>query len=171
MSARLTLSRSTAGGFLRDASEEGLLIGLSDPLLELGGDATVEVACPSSGLRIFRAAEVRRDVDAARNVVVALRLLDPPGEGATAAGTAPAPRDRPGGRAAPARPRAVVRADLSALGGQAWELAVCAPTAGVPDDLTRWLTALAAEVGAPAPEPPRTPRELLEAIRLLVTAS
>jgi hypothetical protein len=168
MSASLTRGRSSAGGFVRDASELGLLIGLTEPLLELRGDATVEIAFPSTGPRGFRVAEVRRDVDAAGDVLVAVRLLEPPGVGLAVARATPEPPGWLGDPAAGrARPRAVVRADICALGGAAWELAMSSPAAGVPDPLVRWLASLAAEIGAPAPEPPRTARGLLDAIRLV----
>jgi hypothetical protein len=168
MSARLARGRSSAGGFVRDASELGLLIVLTEPLLELRGNTSVDVALPSTGPRRFRVAEVRRDVDAKGGVLVALRLLDPPGKGAAAAPTAPEPPGWPGGRTAGrARPRAVVRAEMRALGGAGWELAMSSPAAEVPDSLARWLADLAAEVGAPAMEPPRTARHLLAAIERL----
>jgi hypothetical protein len=168
MSASLTRGRASAAGFVRDASELGLLIRLTEPLLELGGNATVEIAFPSRGPRGFRVAELRRDVDPAGDVLVALRLLDPPGVDAPVARTTEDPpgwlRDR---AAARVRPRAVVRADICALGGAAWELVMSSPAAGVPDPLARWLTSLAAEIGAPASEPPRTARGLLDAISLM----
>jgi hypothetical protein len=168
MSASLTRSRSSASGFVRDASELGLLIQLIEPLLELGGAARVEIAFPSTGPRGFRVAEVRRDVDPAGDVLVALRLLDPPGVGAAVARTTPEPPGWLGDRAAArVRPRAVVGADICALGGAAWELVMSSPAAGVPDPLARWLASLAAEIGAPAPQPPRTARGLLDAIRLV----
>lgn len=154
---------ATAHGMARDASESGVLIALRDHPPGLGGEGLAEIAFPS-GRRRLRVREIRREAAPDGQLLVALRLLDHPC-GAGAAG-----EDRPARPAWPAcaarRPRAVVRADLRALGAAAYDLAVRGPATGVPEDLAAWAADIAGELGARC-EPAGSAESLVASVRAL----
>ncbi len=156
-------SGATAHGMARDASESGVLIALREHPPGLGGEGLAEIVFPS-GRRRLRVREIRRETTPDGQLLVALRLLDHP------CGMQAAEADRPARPARPAcaarRPRAVVRADLRALGAAAYDLAVRGAETGVPEDLAAWTADIARELGAPC-EPPASAVGLVESVRAL----
>lgn len=168
LAASLTRGRARAAGVVRDASPLGVLIQLAEPLLEHRGEAVLEIAFPEGGRRRIAAAQARSAAGPGGQVLVGLRLLGPPASavltGSPASGALPWPEAAHGARV---RPRAVVAADLRQLGGVAYERALRAPSAPVPDPLVRWLRRVAAELGAPDPGAPPTARHLIDAVRAL----
>ncbi len=131
-------------GRVVDASEHGVLIELSEPLLWEVGVATVTLRLPASEPWKVRATVVRVGSGSNGRPRIAFRMSD----------ERPSPRPR---RRSPSR-RPV--ASLAELGTRAYELALFDPAAHVPEPLAHALLALAVSEG---PEP-RTARELLVAI-------
>ena len=131
-------------GRVVDASEHGVLIEFSEPLLWQVGEATVTLGLPASEPWKVRAAMVRAGSGSNGRPRIAFRMSD----------ERPSPRPR---RRSPSR-RPV--ASLAELGTRAYELALFDPAAPVPEPLAHALVAL---VGGEGPEP-GTARDLLVAI-------
>lgn len=165
--ASLTRGGARSVAVVRDASRLGLLVHLTEPLLACRGEVMVEVALPATGGRRLPATPVRAEVGGDGDVVMALRLLVTPREPATEGPPWGQPElDHPPSERA--RPHSVVVADVRALGGAAYELALLDPEAEVPEHLARWLASLEREIGAtPGCPVPRTPDGLIAAVRSL----
>ena len=171
-----TVARERLGvaGTVLNASESGLLIELSGPLPFVGSDVVVSLELPEAGRRDLEAAVVRRAVGPEGRILLAVRLVGPrpaPPRERRAVPQGPAPPKRrvrnrttaPPRPAAP-RPRAMALAELRAVGTRAYELALDEPSAPAPAALVDWAARLAGELGVPAPDGPRTARDLLGAL-------
>jgi len=166
--------RLGVAGTVVNASESGLLVELTGPLPFVGSDVVVSLELPEAGRRDLEAAVVRRAVSREGRVLLAVRLVEPrpaPPRERTPLPQGPAPpkrrvRSRTTAPAAPAapRPREMALAELRAVGTRAYELALDEPSAPAPAALVDWAARLAGELGVPAPDRPRTARDLLGAL-------
>lgn len=158
-----------AAGRVVDASEAGLLIELSEPLLFVERDVVVALVLSHAGRHDVRATIIRRGLGRDGRVILAVRLpasRPPPVQARSPRPTAPAPA-RPaaaGGGTTPHRPRAVALAELRAVGTRAYELALVGPDDPAADPLIDWTERLAEELGVPPAPRPCAARDLLAAI-------
>lgn len=158
-----------AAGRVVDASETGLLIELSEPLLFVECDIVVALVLSHAGRHDVRATIIRRGLGRDGRVLLAVRLpasRPAPVQARSPRPAAPAsPGPAPGGGAATSqRPRAVALAELRAVGTRAYELALVGPDDPAPEPLIDWTERLAEELGVPPAPRPCAARDLLGAI-------
>jgi hypothetical protein len=147
-------------GSVIEASACGLLAEVLEPPLFVASAVTVWLALPQIGLYEVRGTVVRGALGPEGRVRLGIRMAQP----LTPLVTRSSGGELPMRRVASGRPRAVVAAELCALGTGAFELVVLDPSGPVPDVFVEWLDRLAGELGATPPPAPSTARDLIDAI-------